>query len=74
MVFGEKIREDKTKIREIIEVFLERMKKEIKKKVFERINVGGGGCIERNEFRDKIRKETDIREVFLQCLRAREDE
>ena len=77
MLFNEKNRTEKTKIRESIDILFgdhEKFKKELKKRVFDRLNLDGGGLIDKNSLKEKISKETEIRAALLQSLRARENQ
>lgn len=77
MLFNEKNRTEKTKIRESIDILFcdhEKNKKEFKKRVFERLNLDGVGFIDKSLLKEKISKETDIRTILLQSLRARENQ
>ena len=77
LLFNEKNTTEKTKIRESIDILFgdhEKFKKELKKRVFDRLNLDGGGLIDKNSLKEKISKETEIRAALLQSLRARENQ
>lgn len=80
--FREKNREHKEIIKEIINeiltsiVKLEKMKRDLKKRIIEKLELEsaqGDELIHRKDFEKKLTRETEIRDFFIQSLRAKKE-